>query len=304
MSRDNKTTLFFTCVNRKFWGFGMLYPMFVLLSNPGSLVEIGIEGDFWQFRRHYKHILEFYDSSFPGRVKFRAVNGWRLGITGGYQIVPNTLRFVIQPELKADYVYIGDADIFVTEEITPQHVENMRKNNLDFSNAVRAGKRRLTGLHFMEYDKMYPLPSLRGLRLGKKNDEEVLYELMNRKGYKMPDSSLTFRPAHGLHISMFSSAPFEYLQGADKLIDFPAWFMDVDSPHNLGKQNMLPDIERYFTLRKAPEFKAFTEIMTNKHDVEMRRILQITDACAYYYREIIHPLAAKAEKNRDKLCVK
>lgn len=295
MVENKPTTLFYTCVNAKFWSFGMIYPMFVLLTNPNSLVEIGVENHS-RFKRKYKHIIAFYEKNFPERVKFSPVSFYKWGVLGRTKIVPNTVRFLNKPTLKADYLYIGDSDIFITEEVASQHLENIRKNNLDFSNVVRTGKRRLTGLHFIEYDKMYPLPSLLGLRLGKKNDEEVLFEMMSRKGYKMPKENVTFRPAHGLHISLYSSSPFEYVSTADKKIDFPAWFMDVDCRHNMGKQDMLKDVDKYFKLRSSPLFLEFLNELVHKEDVEMRRIMQITDACAYYYKNVI----AKGLENNGK----
>ena len=288
MTSETKTTLFYTCVNTRFWGFGMIYPLFILLTNPNSLVEIGVENGM-RFKRKYKPVIEFYERRFPGRVKFTGVKFERWGLLGKEKIVPNTVRFVTQPTLKADYLYIGDADIFITEEITSQHLANIEKYGLDFSNVVRTGKRRLTGLHFIEYDKMYPLPSLRGLNIKKKNDEEVLYEMMDRKGYKMPPPEAQFRPAHGLHISMYSSAPFEFVEGPDKVIDFPAWFMGINSKHNMGHQNMAVDVDKYFELRKRPEFVEFVSGLVRKEDADMRRILQITDACAYYYKNVILP---------------
>lgn len=296
MGENNKTTLFYTCVNTKFWGFGMIYPMFVLLTNPNSLVEIGVENGS-RFKRKYKHVIEFYEQNFPNRVKFSPTSFYKWGLLGRTKIVPNTVRFVTKPSLKADYLYIGDSDIFITEEITSQHVKNINDNGLDFSNMVRGSKRRLTGLHFIEYDKMYPLPSLLGLRLGKKNDEEILFELMARKGYKMPSQEVNFRPAHGLHISMYSSSPFEYVATPDKVVDFPAWFMDINSRHNMGKQDMLQDVDKYFALRNSPKFIDFLNILTHKEDVEMRRIMQITDACAFYYKNVI----AKGLENNGKV---
>lgn len=286
MENSPKTTLFYTCVNTKFWSFGMIYPLFVLLTNPNSLVEIGVENGL-RFRRKYKHIIDFYHNRFPGRVKFTGISTIKWGLTGPAKVVPNTLRFIIQPTLKAEYVYIGDADIFITEEITSQHLKNITDHSLEFSNTVRKGKKRLTGLHFIEYNKMYPLPSLLGLHLSKKNDEEVLYKLMDRKGYKMPSEDLTFRPMHGLHVSLYSSTPFEFMEGPEKVIDFPAWLMNVDSPHNPSRQDMLADVDRYFELRDTPEFVAFVDLLTRKEDVDMRRIIQITDACAYYYKNVI-----------------
>ena len=62
--------------------------------------------------------------------------------------------------------------------------------------------------------------------------------------------------------------------------------MAVDSKHNIGNQDMGVDVDKYFDLRKRPEFIAFYEILKPK-DTEVRRIIQITDACAYYYKHVI-----------------
>ena len=285
MSDKQESVLFYTCVNTKFWGFGMIYPLFVLMTNPGAKVEIGVE-NYRRFHRKYRHISDFYDKYFPGKVLFSPVAFDRWTWHGRQKIVPNSVRFATQPKLKADYVYIGDADILITEEVASQHLANIEKHHLDFSNVVRKGRKRLTGLHFIAYDKMYPLPSLRGINLGKCNDEDLLYRIIQRKRLKMPGPEVTFRPAHGLHISLYSSSPFEYLVGPNHLLDFPAWFMAVDSKHNIGNQDMGVDVDKYFDLRKRPEFIAFYEILKPK-DTEVRRIIQITDACAYYYKHVI-----------------
>ena len=171
--------LFYTCVNEKFWAFGLLYPIFVLNSNPGAKVEVGVENHL-RFTHKFKHIISFYEKEYPGRVRFSAVSFTQKRLFDSRKIVPNSVRFVTQPKLKADYVYIGDADILITEEVASQHLANIEKHHLDFSNVVRPNKNRLTGLHFIAYDKMYPLPSLRGINLGKCNDEDLLYQIIQR----------------------------------------------------------------------------------------------------------------------------
>ena len=65
--------LFYTCVNEKFWAFGLLYPIFVLNSNPGAKVEVGVENHL-RFTHKFKHIISFYEKEYPGRVRFSAVS--------------------------------------------------------------------------------------------------------------------------------------------------------------------------------------------------------------------------------------
>lgn len=45
--------LFYTCVNEKYFEFALLYPIFVLCSNPGAVVEIGISN----MKKFYKNTL-------------------------------------------------------------------------------------------------------------------------------------------------------------------------------------------------------------------------------------------------------
>ena len=285
MSDKQESVLFYTCVNTKFWGFGMIYPLFVLMTNPGAKVEIGVE-NYRRFHRKYRHISDFYDKYFPGKVLFSPVAFDRWMWHGRQKIVPNSVRFVTQPKLKADYVYIGDADILITEEVASQHLANIEKHHLDFSNVVRKGRKRLTGLHFIAYDKMYPLPSLRGINLGKCNDEDLLYRIIQRKGLKMPGPEAAFRPIHGLHISLYSSTPFETMTTKDKIVDFPCWFPSLQSNHNLSRIDCVKEINKYYQIRYSEPVKKFFSVLKPKN-TEIRRIIQITDACAYYYLNVV-----------------
>ncbi len=277
--------LFYTCVNEKFWAFGLLYPIFVLNSNPGAKVEIGVENHL-RFTHKFKHIISFYEKEYPGRVRFSAVSFTQRKLFGSRKIVPNSVRFVTQPKLKADYVYIGDADVLITEEVAPQHLDNIKKHRLDFSNVVRQGRKRLTGLHFIAYDKMYPLPSLHGIDLSKCNDEDLLYQIIQRKGLKMPGPEATFRPIHGLHISMYSSTPFETMTTKDKIVDFPCWFPSLQSNHNISRVDCVKEINKYYQIRYSEPVKKFFSVLKPKN-TEIRRIIQITDACAYYYLNVV-----------------
>ena len=277
--------LFYTCVNEKFWAFGLLYPIFVLNSNPGAKVEVGVENHL-RFTHKFKHIISFYEKEYPGRVRFSAVSFTQKRLFGSRKIVPNSVRFVTQPKLKADYVYIGDADILITEEVASQHLANIEKHHLDFSNVVRPNKNRLTGLHFIAYDKMYPLPSLHGIDLSKCNDETVLTKIIQRKGLKMPGPEAAFRPIHGLHISLYSSTPFETMTTKDKIVDFPCWFPSLQSNHNLSRIDCVKEINKYYQIRYSEPVKKFFSVLKPKN-TEIRRIIQITDACAYYYLNVV-----------------
>ena len=82
--------LFYTCVNEKYFEFALLYPIFVLCSNPGAVVEIGIS-NMKKFYKKYAHLVDFYKETYPSRVLFSSVS-----CRG---IFPNSVRFVTQPFL-------------------------------------------------------------------------------------------------------------------------------------------------------------------------------------------------------------
>lgn len=78
----------------------------------------------------------------------------------------------------------------------------MIKRNSCYSNMVRKNynPKHLTGLHFFEYDKHYPIPPQKNYNI---NDEELLFNIVQSKGIKI-DYNTTFRPLYGIHISPHS----------------------------------------------------------------------------------------------------
>lgn len=117
----------------------------------------------------------------------------------------NSIRFIVEPELYRKYVYIGDIDILITENILDKHYHVFDKG-LEYSNLVREGTKRLTGLHFCKYSNQYPLPNVDDLIVRFSNDEELLYSIMERKRLIFSDDVykkiIRIRPIHGIHMSV------------------------------------------------------------------------------------------------------
>ncbi len=121
-----------------------------------------------------------------------------------HQAVP---RFFQIPTVETEFIYIGDVDVLVLDSmITQQHVLNMERNELPFSNVLRTEnpnekRPRLTGLHFSRYEAYYPLPLEKiNLEDQVELDEYALYELVRAK---VGDFRIEhrFRPPHGFHFS-------------------------------------------------------------------------------------------------------
>ncbi len=194
----NASLVFFTCCNRRYEHFAPLYAFSILHHNADALVEIGVESrsEFLDYcGSELSFILDLYgrDSVHVREVAWETQSGKR--------ILPHRVRFMNAPEREARYVYIGDVDILVLDsDILETHRKRMRETGLPYSNSVRPGTKRMSGLHFSEYRAMYPLPEFPGIRSATGNDEELLYKIVTRKGLPLPAGDW-FRPTHGIHMS-------------------------------------------------------------------------------------------------------
>lgn len=133
-----------------------------------------------------------------------------------HNVKSSYLRFLEPPKTKCEYTYIGDIDLFITEDILKFHVNKLIENNMVFDNQIRISDRekRLTGLHFVKSDPYYNLVKdiqikyINTSNLHQLGDEVVLYNVCNESGLIMPtyteDIKLfnSNRPQHGIHISL------------------------------------------------------------------------------------------------------
>ena len=119
------------------------------------------------------------------------------------KVLVNTRRFLHQSKINSDYIYIGDIDILIMEDLKSKHTSIIKSHKVPFSNKIRnpdEDYKRLTGLHFISKDAMYPLPNLNGIDLTSENDEHVLYNIMEAKGLMVPND-FKERPECGIHLS-------------------------------------------------------------------------------------------------------
>jgi|GEM_PF-1089380 len=194
------TLLFYTYADRGYAMFAVPYVWFALVNSPDAYVEILLE-DLAEFEATHAAAIEHLHRRFGDRFLFRQSRA----VIDDPHLSPNVVRFVEAPRTVAQYVYIGDIDLLITEDVLPVHLRLIEKHGLPFSNIVRPcttpdGERRLSGLHFCAYDLMYPLPSLEGIDV-KLSDERVLYLLMQRQGAMVPED-FQQRPECGVHLSL------------------------------------------------------------------------------------------------------
>ena len=254
--------MFFTYANARYHVFATLYPLFALLSNPEAAVEI-ILSDYEAFTNKYANVINFYDAVYPGKVRYTPVDM--------KNVLPNSVRFLIQPTLKSEYVYIGDIDIFLMEDVLDYQLKFMAKHQSDFGNVLR-NPNQLTGLHFIPYEKMYPVKVPPNTDLLRTNDEVLLCRLMREKNLRFPVSAkVEERKLHGLHISFFSRPPLMSATTFDEPFDFPTW----------GPRAA---VEKYLSIRYTEPVKNFTKCI-QRNQVELRRLIQIVDMWAFFVKE-------------------
>jgi hypothetical protein len=272
-SRNYIPMLFYTCANKRMHDFAILYPLFALLSNPYASVEICLDEPH-DFINNYNELLLFYDEFFPGKILWSSVP---FGT-----IAPNSIRFLVQPFSQSKYIYIGDIDIIILDdEIMHKHIRNIKYNNLDYSNVLRNDKRSLTGLHFIEYKKMYPImdSDLCGIDAYAISDEQFLFYLMQRRGFTIPTNS--YRPLHGLHASL-NRAPLPSVTTRDSIQNTtPAWHYWYEE---VGKPSYA---HRYLDIRYTELIRKFMKKI-NPQAVSLRRNIQFIDMFCHYVVQYIY----------------
>lgn len=196
----NEQVLIYTFASARHYLFVAPCVFSALRSNPGVFVEIAVESPeiFMTMHGREFHMLR---ALFGDRFEIRKSKVYTRGA-----MLPHTVRFIETPEERRRYTYITDIDIFLSVDgFARLHLEHMARTGLPYSNMVRPGTTRLTGLHFTETDATFPPPDLTDINLAQRNDEEVLYEVMTRRGWRVPTDQ--YRPVHGVHFSLNRADP-------------------------------------------------------------------------------------------------
>lgn len=197
--RNQSDLLFFTCATGYYENFVIPYIYFAEKANPNSKFEF-IVSDADQFIEKNGKSLMWLDSN----ISVKPVIRNRDAVTVKPRL-DNSIRFISQPMQVSNYVYIGDVDIMIFENILKWH-KPIFDAELPYSNIIRKDSKRLTGLHLTNYDDYYPLPDIEDIVKDNINDEELLYKIVERKG-KLYDTArynalVRGRPTHGIHMSL------------------------------------------------------------------------------------------------------
>jgi hypothetical protein len=151
----------------------------------------------------------------------------------GRQALGKYLRWLLPPAEFAgyEYGYVGDVDFLILPETEPLHeghVRHLRELGVPYSNVVRNGTRRLSGLHFFAVRPYFEATASaidfyserveHILELGLHN-EEFLYHLVERTiGFGAMATAPRFRPKHGFHLGCVRGRNQTYV---DRWLEIP-----------------------------------------------------------------------------------
>lgn len=188
---------FFTTATAGYEHFVLPYIFSILHHVPDSFVEIAVDNADKFNEIYYEKLRVLY---FYGYRNFliRQIDDFKDRV-----FTNNTKRFLMAPERRADVYYIGDVDIFIFDDCIEQfHKLQMMRNSVCYSNVVRPGTDRLTGLHACTDEWYFKTTYLRNTLLTDfGNDEKGLYDLAMVFGKPEFFTRGNIRPVHGLHLS-------------------------------------------------------------------------------------------------------
>jgi len=203
----NEDILFFTVATQKHRIFVLPYILFALHHNHDARVEIWIDGyeDFVKLNESAFQILdEFYRRRYLIGSLPRRFDEW-----AEKREYAQLIRFLVEPETRLSYTYIGDVDILILEgDIKKFHESQIMQTNGYYSNIVRSRKKKkLTGLHCVDTERYYEATRrTREKYTSKENverlsDEEVLFSIVKESIGDPAMISGRRRPVHGYHLS-------------------------------------------------------------------------------------------------------
>lgn len=191
--------------------FVPLYIFSCLYTCP-SFVRVLLHEELTENNRRALELIRPYNGSFEVIQNYRGVD------LSHIDHLP-AVRFLLPREAVADldYVYIGDVDFIVYNEVDDNffeyYLKHCRATGLPFSNSVTNddGQLRMTGLHFIKVEEYYEVMQreiqavvqgknkfAQSIRKSYSYDEQVLYDMISRS-FDLSSLDGYVRPHHGVH---------------------------------------------------------------------------------------------------------
>ena len=243
MNDNEKNTIFIYYVFGEYTKY-IPYCIYGILKNyPQSFVKIFVNKKLnekekkslnWLNNQNFEIKENYFNNiEFDKRCKIKGGNG-------------KILRWLI-PYKELDgfkYSYIGDIDMLICKEnasLIDAHIDHLNKTNLPFSNKVRKGQNRLTGLHFIDIEKYYnkinffidkclsDIDYLNYLISQFNGNENFLYYFVKKyinfnEGDISDGGKFCYRPHHGTHLGLLRLNKPNF----EKIEKIPTYLHDKD----------------------------------------------------------------------------
>ena len=197
---ESRQLLFFTGATKFFHNFLPLYFLFGSLEHPGASFEFLVD-DMPRILALHRECLDRISSLTGSSYYLHDVKTYS---GRSKPLMQNSYRFLLQPFLQAEFVYIGDIDIIITENVIRKHMKYF-SSGLPYYNFIRPGAKRLSGLHLARYEHFYPLAE-DVWDYADLNDEEILYKSYETRNALCEEALVPLfqeigRPNCGIHVS-------------------------------------------------------------------------------------------------------
>lgn len=225
-----------------------MYAFFALQNNRNAVAELVVPNSTYFQELHGEAVASLRRLFGHHAV---CVRDYRRSQPRGVAV--NTRRYLEVPEHAAAYTYISDVDILITSPVvSPERLMQMELNKLVYSNALRKGSKRLTGVMLVKTASFYT-PALRKAQWAippQGNDEVFLARLVKNASLGLPpdqtgtsdiayfkgnmtnwpaDWAARYRPLHGLHLSV-SRGPGSTGRGKEMGIPTGGWCEVLQTP--------------------------------------------------------------------------
>ena len=177
----------------------------ILYCDKRNRTDIEIVTDLSAFPENIEKSLKFLRTIFIySKIKIR-YNMYKTGkkttFLNNKKITRESIRWLIEPEIKNEYIFIGDIDIiYLKENYYDNYLMDMFNRTSCYSNIVRNNSHNMGGVHFSKYYCLYPILLSKDVNLMMYN-EELLFTRLKELHVEI-DFKTTYRPIFGVHMSV------------------------------------------------------------------------------------------------------
>ena len=198
----NFRVLLYTCCDKLYSHYIPIFCDLALKADKLKKIDIEIGISLSKLSKKEESAIRILRKKYPYSKILIKYNFFQQNKTGYYyngnKVQVNSVRFISEPKIKNDYVYITDIDMFIFVDNFYLHlIDDMNRRKSCYSNIVRPNSYQLSGLHFIKYNAYYPIPKQKQYDIV---DEVLLYNILKSKKINI-DHKTQYRPQFGIHAS-------------------------------------------------------------------------------------------------------